>query len=107
MRKSTSTPHVVLGSSVVSYGVVDIPLRLEGSSRTCVGRLGMAVLLDVSDLATANAKLVVKMPFLLQSKLVDPVHAHSVDYHRADVAVRWKIMSTRNCENRGARDSWL
>jgi hypothetical protein len=52
----------------------------------------MAVSPDVSSLATADAKLVVKAPFLLLSKLVDPVHLHSVECHRADVAVRWEVM---------------
>jgi hypothetical protein len=85
----------MLGSSVVSYGIVDVPLRLERSSRTCEGRLRRTVSPDVSGFATANAKTVVKAPFLLWSKLVDLVHLHGVECLRADVAVRWEVMSSR------------
>jgi hypothetical protein len=83
----------VLGSSVVTCGVVDVPLRLEGSSRMSADRLHRAVSPDVSGLATNDAKLVVKALFLLRKSLVDPVHLHSVECHRADVAVRWEVMS--------------
>jgi hypothetical protein len=82
----------VLEYFVVTYGVVDVPLRLEGSSRTSVDRLCRAVSHTVSGLATADAKLVVKVPFLLWGKLVDPVHLFSVECHRADIAVRWELM---------------
>ncbi len=91
-RKSTLTPHVVLGSSVtlcvagsldvaVAVAVVDGPLWL------LEGLLGLDVVLEdsgicrafplhVSRLTASDAELVVKASLLLRGEVVHPVHLH-------------------------------
>jgi hypothetical protein len=81
----------------VPCGVVDVPLRQESSSGPCEGwRPRRAITPDVSSVAAANAKLVVKAPLLLLSKLVDPVHLHGEKCHVAELSIRWEVMSSRS-----------
>jgi hypothetical protein len=115
--KSTSTPHVVLGSSVtlrvVVAGPLEVvvvvygPLRLEvrlvcgllstewSSGLGEDSRICRALLPYMSRLTAANAELTVKPSLLLRSEIVHPVHLHGEELHVAEVTVSREVVFRR------------
>ena len=117
MRKSTLTPHVVLGGSVtmsvarsiyvaVAVAVV-VPIAVavvvvDGPLWLLEVRLGLAVVLDnsgigraipphMSRLAASNAKLVVKSSLLFQGEVIHPDHLHGEYIHVTERAVNREV----------------